>query len=460
MPTPELQLVSRVIRGGKSEYCSVVEWGITRDDFLTMEATSIWVHIVGHFAATGSVPGINVALEEYSNFQFCDDSSMNTTSLCQAVRSRRLVMQAKAAAQRMVDNLDLEPMQAFTMMQTELTKVIELGVNRMTDVPLSRAYNEILQDIVLSELGQNTARAEWPWGSFQKATNGIQEDDYIVFYGRPKSMKTWVLCYLIASLFHQGKKVLIYTKEMTPKNIYKRIAACLAMVPYQDMRTGLLQPVDREVLYELKALIDAMNGADSLTCLSGRDVGYGLDTPAWFRSKAEKYKPDVGAIDGLYLMSSGGGPKQADHQRVMSLSREVRSMILDLRIPMAVTMQANRKAASHSNAELDEIAYSDAVGQDATIAIRVVNEKGKPTIALVVGGSREFQLHGVRIGGIPATDFQEKEIMTEKEINKATENDTGDSESDAASHAKERKPKKDKAEQKQRALLEAQIDAI
>jgi hypothetical protein len=104
-------------------------------------------------------------------------------------------------------------------------------------------------------------------------------------------------------------------------------------------------------------------------------------------------------------------------------------------------MQANRKAAGHSNAELDEMAYADAVGQDATLAVRVINEKGKPTLALVVGGSREFYLHGIRIGGIPGTDFEEKEMLTEKDISRAKEEDAKkeDDVDSPASHAKPRR---------------------
>lgn len=460
MSTPGMQLISRVVKG-RSEFQSVNRWGITEADFLTNEEIGMWRHIVGVSqvaGSKGSVPGMNSMKEEFPHFMSCDDESMSTELLCQQVRNRRLVMAIKMSAQEAIENAEMGPTEAAAIVQKSMMKILELGANKSIDVGFSSAFDDIMHDYNLGEAGYNTARATWPWKSLQDATGGIQEDDYIIFYGRPKSMKSWVLCKLIAHLFWNDKKVLIYTKEMSPKNIYKRIAACLAEIPYQDLRGARLDV--REKIKLVESYNYVKQHSDLLVCLSGRDVPNGGDTVAWFRSKAEYYKPDVGAIDGMYLMSATGqAAKTADHLRVMSISREISAMRLDLQMPTIATAQANRKAASHSNAELDEIAHSDAIAQDATLAIRVINEKGKPTIALVVGGSREFELHGVRIGGIPATDFSEKELMTTKEVLKAKDGDTGDQDSPDA-HAKVRTPRTSKDDKEVQRLIDQQIKDI
>src|SRR5690606_30324413 len=130
------------------------------------------------------------------------------------------------------------------------------------------------------------------------------------------------------------------------------------------------------------------------------------------------------AIDGLYLMSDNRGSKgQKDNFRVQNISRAVRQMILTTSKPVLATMQATRTAAAHSNANLDEIAYSDAIGQDATVAIRVINERASPTIALALGGSREFEFHGCRIHGVPATNFEWKETLEEGDLLDAKKQD-------------------------------------
>jgi hypothetical protein len=218
------------------------------------------------------------------------------------------------------------------------------------------------------------------------------------------------------------------------------MASIIAKVPYQELRTGKLSPGDYSCLRDVYHLINNPK-TNPMIALSAKDVPNGGDTVSWLRSKVERYKPEVVGIDGMYLMSDGRGGKSADWARVTQISREVSAMRLETETPVIATMQANRKAAGHSNAELDEMAYADAVGQDATLAVRVINEKGKPTLALVVGGSREFYLHGIRIGGIPGTDFEEKEMLTEKDISRAKEEDAKkeDDVDSPASHAKPRR---------------------
>lgn len=119
-----------------------------------------------------------------------------------------------------------------------------------------------------------------------------------------------------------------------------------------------------------------------------------------------------------------------DHERVMNVSREARQLVLDTSTPIIATMQANRKAAQHNAAELDEIAYSDAIGQDATMAFRCIADRKQPLISLVTGGSREFELPGFRIHGEPASNFGFHSIMDEKDIQKAVDKDVTDDEAE------------------------------
>jgi hypothetical protein len=192
--------------------------------------------------------------------------------------------------------------------------------------------------------------------------------------------------------------------------------------------------------YVIKERAANTAGRNDLIVLSGRD-SEGHDGVTWLQAKVRQYKPDIVFVDGLYLMNDDRGSKKtADWQRVMHISRDIRQMILENRVPVIATMQANRAAAKNNAAELDEIAFADAVGQDITQGFRVINEKNSPTIALVAGGSREYQLHGLRIHGVPCTNFTFHSIMSEKEIEKAHRDDSTHDEPDSAdAHTKPRK---------------------
>jgi hypothetical protein len=113
-------------------------------------------------------------------------------------------------------------------------------------------------------------------------------------------------------------------------------------------------------------------------------------------------------VDGLYLMSDQQGSKR-NHERVSNVSRSIRQLVLHKHIPVIATVQANRDAAKNEDANLEEVAFSDSLGQDATMLIRIVNEwkRSDNSLALVMGGaSRRFRLDGFRIYGIPAHNFR------------------------------------------------------
>jgi hypothetical protein len=103
-------------------------------------------------------------------------------------------------------------------------------------------------------------------------------------------------------------------------------------------------------------------------------------------------------------------------------------MILQTKTPVIATLQANRKAAQHEKAEFDEIAFSDSVSQDCTMAIRVIKNKFEPTITLAFAGAREVKFAGMSIKAVPCTNFSFNSMLTDQEILKAKSAD--DSESD------------------------------
>lgn len=347
---------------------------------------------------------------------------MTTEALCIEVRKQRLALEGKERISSIGQLFDYDPVAAITQMSILSTDLLNIGVGKNTDLFLSSAFSNILTRYGLLESGINMSCGPWPWNPMNEATGGFQPDDYIVFYGRPKSFKSWVLAYCIAHIFELNKRVLIYTKEMTQENIYMRIISCIAQIPYQPFRLGKLSYDEKMALYAAQAYMNALQAQNNLVVLSGLDAPPGGDTVAWLRSKAEKYKPDFIAVDGMYLMSDmHSGTK--DHEKVRNISRDLRAMNLRLKIPLIATIQANRKAAEHEQANLDEIAFSDGIAQDATCIMRVINEKNNETCQLVLGGAREYSLNGFRIHAEPAINFTFHSLITSKEIEKAKNKD-------------------------------------
>jgi len=465
MASLEMQLLSRIIRKGQLH--EALDWGILQEDFLTDEGRQYIKHLITCTQdvnmGTGGV-GPYALHKIYPTFEVCDDDQTALEVLCHEVRKNRLRIDLKAAIQYMVDRMDFDPLEAAANGERMLKSILALGYSKKTDVSFVDSLNRTIGRMEQMERGVDLSVIHWPWPSLNEATLGIEDSDYIVYYGRPKSKKSWVLAEHIAFTYNEGKKPLIYTKEMHPDNIFMRVAACIARLPYHEFRSAKLIGDERDRLYYLQKMIQEMRASSDMVCLSGRDAPGGSDTVEWLQAKIEKHKPHAVFIDGMYLMSdSKGSSKQKDNERVMNVSRGLRQMVLSTKIPVICTLQANRKAAAHNEANLDELAFSDSVSQDATGIIRVINEKTTPTIAMVMGGAREYQLHGIRIGGVPATDFSEKEVMTEKEITNAKPKDTGDEPEKAAAHTKAKdtkKEEKEKLELAERKMIRNKVNGI
>jgi hypothetical protein len=438
MANREMQLVSRVIHTG--ELSQTIDWGITAEDFLTNEGRAMFNHMVGYYTqveSSGSVIGPQAMAQFYPNFLRCDDPSMTLSALCMEVRKQRLSIEGQnkmAAAHQL---MAIDPIAGLNHLNMVTTELNGIGFGKNNDRMLGAAFNDIRSTYHLRKAGLEVSWGIWPWQALQEATQGLQVDDFICFYGRPKSMKSWILAYFVAFLFNNGRRVLIYTKEMSQDNIFQRVISCIAEINYQMFRAGHLTPEEEFAFESVGRYIHAMQANDQIICLSGRDAPKGGDTVPWLRAKIEKYQPDLFAIDGMYLMSDVNGAKK-DHERVRNISRDVRQMILDTQTPGIVTLQANRSAAKNDEANLDEVAFSDGPGMDCTAMIRVINEKDTPTIQLVVGGSREWQLNGIRINGVPSTDFTFHSLLTSKEIDRAKEHDAS-SDDNPAAHAVTRK---------------------
>jgi hypothetical protein len=388
----------------------------------------------------GSVIGPAASTQVFPNFVLCDDPHMTTEALCSEVRLSRISLEAAEKLDKIRELLDTDPIQASAQMVQLGTEMVQLGSGKITDVKFGTAFDQALHHYQLRKNGISFAVADWPWNILQRATGGIQPDDYIVFYGRPKSYKSWILFYIAACLFMQGRRIVIYTKEMTPENVFNRIICCIAQVDYGRFREGALTYDEEVRVYQTRKIISRTGGDENIITLSGKDASRGGDTVPWLMSKVKTYQPHAVFVDGLYLMSDVNKNKDK-HNKVASISNELRQMNLETKVPIIATLQANRQAAKHQEANLDELAFSDAIGQDATMVSRVINEKDSPSAMVVMGGAREFKLNGFRINAVPAQNFEqygindEDSLLTAKDIEKAKDKDSGDKDDEKA-HAK------------------------
>ena len=432
----EMMLVCKLIKDGKLP--DAIGFGITPEDFTTSEAQAIYrrlLTVYQHPESAGTVLGPTMAEKEFKNLPWGQvDPHVKLEFLLHEVRNGRLSAFISAQCVSTIKLLDQRDLHgAIAQMQTCLDTVRLVGTTRNYDTDGITGLTEAEALYDRRKSGEDGGVMAWPWWELTRQAGPVQNDDYIIYYGRPKTMKSWLLMYQAAdAVLFQDIPILLYTKEMTVQNVFMRLASIIALVPYGSLRLGQLTPYYekqfREGMEYLKERL--RKKADLLWVLSGKDMG-GKDTISWFRSKVERYKPKAAFIDGMYLMSPENTKLVKTNERLESVSRSARQMVLDLKVPLICTLQANRQAAKHDKGEMDEIAMSDAFSQDCTAAIRTIRDKakqpdGRGTVSLVVAGSREWDLEGLRVYAEPATDFSFCQYLDDKEVAKAKTQDEED----------------------------------
>lgn len=242
---------------------------------------------------------------------------------------------------------------------------------------------------------------------------------FIVLYGRPKSMKTWVgLNIGIDAYLRSRRRVLLYSREMSVMELLGRAAATIAKVEYASFKNGKLQPELKEKAFTiLQELVEdeKMAGAagkkmPGLFIVSDRGSTEGAGGVAWLQSKIRDYQPDLVIVDGMYLMSDDRSKtRSTDWRQIANISQDLKITAQQFNVPIIGITQANRAAQKTKGDDLTELAFSDSLGQDADAVFRIVKMDNKETglteLLITAPGLRDGKFDGIIIHGQPGVNF-------------------------------------------------------
>jgi KaiC/GvpD/RAD55 family RecA-like ATPase len=254
----------------------------------------------------------------------------------------------------------------------------------------------------------------WPWDKLNQMTQGIENGNFILIYGRPKMMKSWVANYIGAHFYQHnisGGRVMLMTLEMPPELVARRTAGLLTMVDYEKFTQGKLPRDEEDVAMEYLRELEAVEAAD---IVQGRKKDFIIAAPdrdmtvLEIESKIEAHQPDLVIIDGIYLLADARTKKSGVDWKILSnVSRDLKQLAQRQKIPIVGVHQANRNKDADAD-ELEDVAFADNFARDADILIKCIKIEHLShgtMIALLFSGAREFKLAGFYIHGKPAHDF-------------------------------------------------------
>jgi len=409
----ELQLISAIV--GAEEPGDIFETaqreGINFRIFGGMEAKNLWATIDAHYRRPqnfGHVPSEQTLLEQFPSLDLPAPVE-NFQDLCEKVKDSHLRREAESAVSKYL--ADVEPSNGLTIIAHLHRKIGEL-------LETNSADNDVcFSQVALQECAAELRRIEdtdgmtgypWPWPRLNIATQGIQPGDFIMVWALPKSMKTWFGLVVAAHMLATGRRVLIYSKEMTWPAVRRRLACILARVDYTRLKEGNLSTAEEtQYLQKLEEICDPEFPGDvwftSADCADGSPGG-----PDEIRRKIDIFRPHFVLLDSAYMLElPGSGSSALDWKQLSLVNRRIKQIAKTTGIPIMAILQENERSAlkyakSRGTASL---AMNTGAVMDCDVGIRLVYHKNRRELSIHLPAARETTCEGFTINALAAENF-------------------------------------------------------
>ena len=197
-----------------------------------------------------------------------------------------------------------------------------------------------------------------------KITTGLHEGNLIILAARPAMGKTALALNIAKHVATMERKpAVIFSLEMGAEELIERMVASEGMIPGYHLKTGNLSTD------EWKRLVHAQSNLYDVPIFVDDTAGIRISE---IRSKARKLSQEMGGlgiiiIDYLQLIT---GSKGENRQQIVSeISRELKILAKDLRVPVIALSQLSRLVEQRQDKRpiLSDLRESGSIEQDADI---------------------------------------------------------------------------------------------
>lgn len=201
--------------------------------------------------------------------------------------------------------------------------------------------------------------------------SGFQNSDLVLLAARPSVGKTALGVNLAVNAAKAGKKVGIFSLEMSKRQITQRIIAMLAQINLSDIIAGNLSEDDWGILFA------KMDDVQKLDIYVDDTASISLtELRAKAKRKSQEEGLDMIMIDYLQLMTTDTGRIENRQQEISTISRGLKALAKELNIPILALSQLSRKTEERSDKKpmLSDLRESGAIEQDADVVMMLYRE--------------------------------------------------------------------------------------
>ena len=203
-------------------------------------------------------------------------------------------------------------------------------------------------------------------------TAGLQPGNLVLVAARPAMGKTsLVLSILHNVVVKQHKPALMFSLEMSQKELMNRLLSMDSGVNSQKFKTGQLTDADWVLLME-----SGGNLAHSGLILNDTATTLGEIRSISRKMKAEK-NIELVVVDYLQLMNSTSKRADSRQQEISEISRGMKLLVKELQLPVIALSQLSRSVESRTDHRpmLSDLRESGAIEQDADMVMFIYRDE-------------------------------------------------------------------------------------
>lgn len=361
--------------------------GITTDLF-PIEYQEELNFIINHQNKYGNIPDTLSFLQEFNDFDIIEINERDNYLVDKLVENILYHKQVEFANEWGEKLGEGDSGQAFEFAKRKVEEIKQIEQLSTSAVDLTtdmERLDEYIQKSKSDELAGITTGND----KLDGILHGWLEEDLVIILGRTNEGKSWVLNYFLVNAWKTGKKVLLYSGEMSTTlvgyrfdTLNEHFSNTGLMAGKDDLGEPMIDGTNDKTGESYSEYLGNLKENNSpFIVVTPKSLGKQLDIPT-LKHLIETHKPDIVGVDQLSLMTDYRSRK-GEQLRIQytHIAEDLYDLSEEMRVPILAPVQANREAHSKNTdkgstgnkpPELHEISESDGIGQNATRVISIL----------------------------------------------------------------------------------------
>ena len=223
-----------------------------------------------------------------------------------------------------------------------------------------------LSEILISNITKQKPRLRFGKGFEQldRITGGMRSGQLIVLAARPGTGKSCAALQIAYNVYSRGAKVLFFPLEMTTAENLERLVLQNQIV---DSQAALAAPTKQDIA-DITAFLDDLEATSRLLFYEGQNSLESIE------QIIREQRPEFVVLDQLTQIRTARKTKDI-RERYVEVTAALKAFALKYDTTILLLSQLNRPAAEKSKPGIENLAESDATGQNADMVIVLAKEE-------------------------------------------------------------------------------------